>query len=70
MPIYEYKCDKCEEQFEVMQRISDDPLTTCAEAQTLKGEKPEKCCKGKLKKMISQTSFSLKGGGWYKDGYS
>ena len=66
MPNYEYKCTKCDHQFETMQSIKDDPLKEC----------PKKECpkdthgKGELKKMISQTSFSLKGGGWYKDGYS
>ena len=66
MPIYEYKCDKCGEQFEVMQRITEDPLEVCPKDKCPK----EKHGKGDLKKMISQTSFSLKGGGWYKDGYS
>tara|TARA_B100001057_G_scaffold484095_1_gene561668 strand:+ start:2300 stop:2515 length:216 start_codon:yes stop_codon:yes gene_type:complete len=66
MPIYEYKCEKCDHQFEVMQRITDDPLTEC----TKEEGKKKAVCKGKLKKLISQTSFSLKGGGWYKDGYS
>ena len=66
MPIYEYKCQKCEHRFETMQRITDEPLTTCPVE-----ECPEKKHgEGELKKMISQTSFSLKGGGWYKDGYS
>ena len=66
MPIYEYECKKCGHRFETMQGIKDDPLKEC----------PEKKCpetphaKGELKKLISQTSFSLKGGGWYKDGYS
>ena len=66
MPIYEYECEKCEERLEVMQRITEDALKTC----------PKKLCpkkrhgKGKLRKLVSQTSFSLKGGGWGKDGYS
>ncbi len=66
MPIYEYMCQKCEHRFEVMQRITDEPLTTCP----LEECSDKEHGKGELKKMISQTSFSLKGGGWYKDGYS
>jgi putative FmdB family regulatory protein len=58
MPIYEYECSKCGKQFEVFQRISDKPLNSC------------QFCKGKVHRLISQTSFSLKGGGWYQDGYS
>ena len=52
MPIYEYKCAECNEQFEVMQKITDDPLTECTS------------CGGELKKLITSTSFVLKGGGW------
>jgi putative FmdB family regulatory protein len=57
MPVYEYKCSKCNENFEVMQKISDDPLTKCGS------------CGGKLKKLITNTSFVLKGGGWYVTDY-
>jgi putative FmdB family regulatory protein len=66
MPIYEYQCEKCSEQFEVMQRISEDALTTCPKDKCPK----KRHGKGNLKKMISKTSFSLKGGGWAEDGYS
>ncbi len=58
MPIYEYKCRSCNEHMEVMQKISDPKLTVCPE------------CGGELTKLISNTSFVLKGGGWYADGYS
>lgn len=58
MPIYEYQCEKCKKHHEVTQKITDAPLTKCPE------------CKGKLKKLISLAGFQLKGGGWYKDGYS
>jgi len=57
MPIYEYVCSKCSEITEKLQRFDDAPLKSCPH------------CKGRLKKMMSNTSFVLKGGGWYKDGY-
>ena len=57
MPIYEYKCTGCNVQFEVMQKISEDPLRSCTS------------CGGKLKKLITNTSFVLKGGGWYVTDY-
>ena len=56
MPIYEYQCDKCGE-FEVTQRITDEPLKKCP------------TCRSKVKKLISSTSFQLKGGGWYITDY-
>ncbi len=58
MPIYEYKCSKCGEVFEAFQRISDEPLTKC------------KFCNGKVEKLISHSSFQLKGSGWYLTDYS
>ncbi len=59
MPIYEYACDKCGHEFEANQRITEDPIKTCPE-----------CRSRKVKKLISQTSFVLKGSGWYSDLYS
>ena len=74
MPIDEYACEKCGKRLEVMQRITEDTLTECSAENCVnedKNQESEKlACGGKLKKLISQTSFSLKGGGWYKDGYS
>lgn len=58
MPIYEYNCAGCGKQHEVMQKITDAPLTTCPE------------CGGTMKKMISNTSFVLKGTGWYATDYA
>lgn len=57
MPIYEYVCQKCGHHLEVMQKMSDKPLSRCKE------------CKGKLEKIFSQTSFQLKGSGWYVSDY-
>ncbi len=57
MPIYEYRCLKCERQFELVRKFSDAPLSTCPE------------CGGELKKLISPTSFVLKGSGWYVTDY-
>jgi putative FmdB family regulatory protein len=58
MPVYEYECQACDQVFEVQQKISDDPLKTCPE------------CQGEVKKLMSMSSFQLKGGGWYADGYA
>jgi len=59
MPIYEYACEKCDSEFEVEQRITDDPIKSCP-----------RCKSRKVKRLISRTSFVLKGGGWYSDLYS
>ena len=59
MPIYEYACERCDSEFEVEQRITDDPLKRCPSCRSVK-----------VKRLISQTSFVLKGGGWYSDLYS
>jgi putative FmdB family regulatory protein len=56
MPIYEYQCRKCGE-FEVTQRITDRPLSRCP------------TCRGKINKLMSSTSFHLKGSGWYVTDY-
>lgn len=57
MPVYEYQCTKCGEVEEAFQKISDAPLSTCSH------------CEGKLKKLISQSTFHLKGSGWYVTDY-
>ncbi len=59
MPIYEYACGACGHQFEEWQKMSDPPVRTCP-----------KCKKKKVEKLISHTSFTLKGGGWYSDLYA
>jgi putative FmdB family regulatory protein len=58
MPVYEYECNECQKVFEVQQKMADKPLSECPE------------CKGEVKKLISSSSFQLKGGGWYADGYA
>lgn len=58
MPIYEYRCKKCNNQIEVIQKMSDKPPTRC------------KKCGGRLEKMISQTAFQFKGEGWYVTDYA
>jgi putative FmdB family regulatory protein len=58
MPIYEYECAKCGAVQEVLQRFTDKPLKKCPE------------CAGKLHKLISQSSFHLKGSGWYVTDYA
>jgi putative FmdB family regulatory protein len=59
VPIYEYVCEACGRLTEVMQRMSDPPPAACP------------ACGGpKLSKVVSRTSFQLKGGGWYSDLYA
>ena len=58
MPIYEYECTKCGMIEETIQKFSDRPLTRC------------KQCSGKLHKLVSHTSFHLKGTGWYATDYA
>ncbi len=55
MPIYEYECSECAHQFEIIQKMSDDPLVDCPA-----------CHAPKLKKLISAAAFRLKGQGWYE----
>jgi putative FmdB family regulatory protein len=59
MPVYEYECGACGHQFEEWQKIKDDPIKVCP-----------KCQAEKVERLISQTAFHLKGGGWYSDLYS
>jgi len=58
MPIYEYICKSCENLFEIQHGINEGAKRKCPE------------CGGSMKRLISQNAFLLKGGGWYKDGYS
>ena len=59
MPLYEYACEACGHHLEAQQKMADAALCTCPS-----------CGKDELQRLISATSFVLKGSGWYKDGYS
>jgi putative FmdB family regulatory protein len=58
MPLYEYRCSKCGEKFEVIQKFSDAPLTV------------HEGCGGTVERLISLSGFSLKGSGWYATDYA
>ena len=58
MPVYEYECPTCQSVIEVQQKIADPPLASCPE------------CQNPVRKLMSMSSFQLKGGGWYADGYA
>lgn len=55
MPLYEYRCDACEHEFEALQKISDEPLIHCPD-----------CNEASLRKLVSAAGFRLKGDGWYE----
>jgi len=55
MPIYEYRCESCGHELEVLQKMSDAPLVDCPQ-----------CGESTLKKVLSAAAFRLKGGGWYE----
>lgn len=57
MPFYEYECTKCHNQVEILQKISDPPVKKC------------ELCSGRMRKLISQSTFHLKGSGWYVTDY-
>jgi putative FmdB family regulatory protein len=58
MPIYEYLCNTCGQEFEVIQKFSDPPLAACD------------CGKGaRVERKLSLSAFHLQGKGWYKDRY-
>lgn len=59
MPIYEYICKSCGHEFELMQKMSESSTQAC-----------ENCGKKKAERVISQTSFMLKGTGWYTTDYA
>jgi putative FmdB family regulatory protein len=57
MPIYEYQCKECSDRHEIIQRISDPPLTHCPK------------CGGEMKKLMSSPAIQFKGSGFYKTDY-
>lgn len=59
MPIYEYECDSCGEEHELIQNISAKPLRKCPA-----------CGRLKLRRKISRSAFHLKGEGWYVTDYA
>ena len=58
MPIYEYQCNQCSERHEIIQSISDAPLTHCPK------------CGGEMRKLISSPAIQFKGSGFYKTDYA
>ena len=58
MPLYDYRCQHCGHEMEVLQSAGDERLTECPECKT-----------AALKKLVSAPAFTFKGEGWYKDLY-
>ncbi len=58
MPIYEYECESCGKVIEKWQKITEKPIQTCER------------CGGRLHKLVSMSSFHLKGSGWYVTDYA
>jgi len=58
LPIYEYECTECGRHFEIMQKITEKPINSCP------------FCSGKVRKLVSNCSFQLKGSGWYLTDYA
>ena len=58
MPLYEYECERCHEQFEVMQKFTDEPLTT------------HQNCGGAVHRLLSAPALQFKGSGWYITDYA
>jgi putative FmdB family regulatory protein len=59
MPLYEYRCDSCGHQFEVIQKFSDDPIALCPS-----------CGAGPVVKLLSSPAIQFKGNGWYVTDYA
>lgn len=58
VPIYEYECTECGHRLEVLQKVSDSPLTTCVQ------------CEGKVERLVSSPAIQFKGTGWYITDYA
>lgn len=59
MPLYEYRCESCQHQFEVIQKFSDPPIGKCPS-----------CGEGRVVKLFSSPAFQFKGSGWYITDYA
>jgi putative FmdB family regulatory protein len=59
MPTYVYGCASCGCEFERFQKMTDAPVRKCPE-----------CARRTVERKLTPSSFVLKGGGWYSDGYS
>jgi putative FmdB family regulatory protein len=59
MPLYEYRCESCQHQFEIIQKFSDAPIAVCP-----------KCGAGPVVKLLSSPAFQFKGSGWYITDYA
>lgn len=57
MPLYEYKCSKCDQVFEIIQKFSDEPLTM------------HENCGGKVERLLSTSALQFKGSGFYITDY-
>lgn len=58
MPIYEYKCEACAHTFEIIQKFSDEPITSCV------------ACSGPVHRVLSPPGLVFKGSGWYVTDYA
>ena len=58
MPSYDYQCDSCGYEFEIIQKITEDPITVCPK------------CAGKVHRLLHPSPFILKGSGWYVTDYA
>lgn len=67
MPIYEYRCQKCQFEFDKLVSLRDPNPKCPREVPAPKGG--TELCQGPTEKKVSRGSFVLKGGGWFKDGY-
>jgi putative FmdB family regulatory protein len=59
MPLYEYRCEACDHQFEIIQKFSDDPVSVCPS-----------CGRGPVVKLLSSPAIQFKGSGWYITDYA
>jgi putative FmdB family regulatory protein len=59
MPLYEYRCEACEHQFEIIQKFADDPIEVCPS-----------CGQGPVVKLLSSPAIQFKGSGWYITDYA